>query len=316
MITENSNSKGGPIDSEKKYSELLKSKHWKNRRQHILLRDGNVCQDCHRRGVHNGSYFRIEEIADLNNLLPVRLNGKDLTTFCDELYWPDVPPNALDAPIGFTSEDVGNNLYSCSIDAYTVLNHFEFVTDKKLVNPHYDKAPINISEEMIKLSFNENKETLKGRMFAFHFNENISNSNFASIKHMTVHYKHNECHKYEICIVIENMLYYLDFGFINPKSLFSFLPLHVHHQYYIKGKEPWDYDDSALITLCADCHQKRHSSSVPVPLYNHDKSSILNTNISICDRCNGSGYLPEYDYHLDGICFKCWGEVVPLKELF
>lgn len=44
MITENSNSKGGPIDSEKKYSELLKSKHWKNRRQHILLRDGNVCQ--------------------------------------------------------------------------------------------------------------------------------------------------------------------------------------------------------------------------------------------------------------------------------
>ena len=63
---------------------------------------------------------------------------------------------------------------------------------------------------------------------------------------MTVHYKHNECHKYEICIVIENMLYYLDFGFINPKSLFSFLPLHVHHQYYIKGKEPWDYDDSGI----------------------------------------------------------------------
>ena len=31
MITENSNSKGGPIDSEKKYSELLKSKHWKNK---------------------------------------------------------------------------------------------------------------------------------------------------------------------------------------------------------------------------------------------------------------------------------------------
>ena len=141
-------------------------------------------------------------------------------------------------------------------------------------------------------------------MFAFRFNEGISNANFASI---TV-----GKYKTEICIATENTLYYFDFIPLNPSNL----PLHVHHQHYIKGKEPWDYDDSALITLCADCHQKRHSSSVPVPLYNHDKSSILKTNIPICDRCNGSGYLPEYDYHLDGICFKCWGEGVPLKELF
>ena len=271
-----------------------------------MLRDGYVCQDCHRRGVHNGSYFRIEEIADLNNLLPVRLNGKDLTTFCDELYWSDVPPNVLDAPISFTSEDVGNNLYSYTMTYQTFKNRFEFITDKKLVNPpHYDKAPICIYKEM-KLSFNENKETLKGHihMFAFRFNEGISKANFASI---TV-----GKYKTEICIATENTLYYFDFIPLNPSNL----PLHVHHQYYIKGKEPWDYDDSALITLCVDCHQNRHSSSVPVPLYNHDKSSILKTNIPICDRCNGSGYLPEYDYHLNGICFKCWGEGVPLKELF
>lgn len=300
MITENSKSKSNSTNSEKSYSELLKSEDWKNKCLHILLRDGYVCQDCHKRGVHSRSNFRIEKIADLNNLLPVKLDGKDWTTFCDELHWRDVPPNAPDVPTRFTSEDIDNSLYSCSIDYYSVFNHFEFVTDKKLVNPHYDKAPINISEEMIKLSFNENKETLKGRMFAFRFNESISNANFASI---TV-----GKYKTEIFIVTANILYYF--------ALFGLLPLHVHHQYYIKGIEPWDYKDSALITLCADCHQKRHSSSVPVPLYNHDKSSILKTNIPICDRCNGSGYLPEYDYHLDGICFKCWGEGVPLKELF
>ena len=67
MMTEDNNYKGDSTNSKKSYPELLKSEHWKNRRQHILLRDGNVCQDCHRRGVHNGSYFRIEEIADLNN---------------------------------------------------------------------------------------------------------------------------------------------------------------------------------------------------------------------------------------------------------
>ena len=30
--------------------------------------------------------------------------------------------------------------------------------------------------------------------------------------------------------------------------------LHVHHKKYIDGKEPWDYEDSLLITLCDNCH--------------------------------------------------------------
>lgn len=33
--------------------------------------------------------------------------------------------------------------------------------------------------------------------------------------------------------------------------------LHVHHVYYEKGKEPWDYPDEALIVLCASCHKDR-----------------------------------------------------------
>jgi hypothetical protein len=31
--------------------------------------------------------------------------------------------------------------------------------------------------------------------------------------------------------------------------------LAVHHLYYEKGKEPWDYPLEALITLCSDCHE-------------------------------------------------------------
>jgi hypothetical protein len=32
--------------------------------------------------------------------------------------------------------------------------------------------------------------------------------------------------------------------------------LHVHHQYYISGNSPWEYDDITLITLCMDCHEQ------------------------------------------------------------
>lgn len=30
--------------------------------------------------------------------------------------------------------------------------------------------------------------------------------------------------------------------------------LHVHHHYYVYGKEIWDYEDDALSTLCSKCH--------------------------------------------------------------
>jgi hypothetical protein len=32
--------------------------------------------------------------------------------------------------------------------------------------------------------------------------------------------------------------------------------LHVHHVYYEKGKDPWDYPDSALWCLCKSCHEE------------------------------------------------------------
>src|SRR5689334_22665115 len=31
--------------------------------------------------------------------------------------------------------------------------------------------------------------------------------------------------------------------------------LHVHHKFYEFGKEPWEYDNNILITLCAECHE-------------------------------------------------------------
>ena len=31
--------------------------------------------------------------------------------------------------------------------------------------------------------------------------------------------------------------------------------LHVHHRRYFTDKDPWDYPDGILITLCEDCHE-------------------------------------------------------------
>ena len=48
-------------------------------------------------------------------------------------------------------------------------------------------------------------------------------------------------------------------------------PLQVHHKYYImrRGRfvEPWDYPDSALITLCRNCHEFAHKTRKPPIFY-------------------------------------------------
>lgn len=36
--------------------------------------------------------------------------------------------------------------------------------------------------------------------------------------------------------------------------------LHIHHRYYIKGRAPHEYPDSALQTLCDGCHSQQHES--------------------------------------------------------
>lgn len=32
--------------------------------------------------------------------------------------------------------------------------------------------------------------------------------------------------------------------------------LHIHHLCYQKGKDPWEYEDKHLLTLCANCHEE------------------------------------------------------------
>lgn len=32
--------------------------------------------------------------------------------------------------------------------------------------------------------------------------------------------------------------------------------LQIHHRHYVTGREPWDYPNELLVTLCYECHKK------------------------------------------------------------
>lgn len=57
--------------------------------------------------------------------------------------------------------------------------------------------------------------------------------------------------------------------------------LHIHHRHYIKFREPWDYPDSLLVTLCQDCHKKEEecADSAQEMLHTLHHWGIFNTKI-------------------------------------
>lgn len=81
--------------------------------------------------------------------------------------------------------------------------------------------------------------------------------------------------------------------------------MHVHHTYYQKGLNPWEYPKESVQALCWDCHEELHKNTT-IPYL--DENGVEIKRVRNCDRCFGAGYLPEYNYYKNGICFKCNGD--------
>ena len=82
--------------------------------------------------------------------------------------------------------------------------------------------------------------------------------------------------------------------------------LQVHHLHYIYGRDPWEYKDSELVTLCESCHSQEHSDHL-VPVYRLDGDNLVEVHLTACSRCGGAGWFPEFKHVKNGICFRCHG---------
>lgn len=80
--------------------------------------------------------------------------------------------------------------------------------------------------------------------------------------------------------------------------------LHIHHKKYILNRLPWDYEDKDLITLCNHCHFQVHDES-KIPVFSEDGRKLAE--YINCERCHGTGNIPEYKHVSGGRCFLCNG---------
>lgn len=79
----------------------------------------------------------------------------------------------------------------------------------------------------------------------------------------------------------------------------------VHHTYYLANRFPWEYPNESLMLVCHKCHLKIHKEEI-IKVYENE-SFTKYSELTPCGRCNGRGYLFEFDYYKNGICFGCNG---------
>lgn len=299
------------------YTELLQQKEWWSKCNEILQRDHFICKDCGSVGFHNGgSFIKLDSIEEMDAILKGWLfNGTIFSQF-----WANIPYNTpysiKHIPFQTEYSENGMNVYNLNLISSIAFGNRLF--PNVLMMPERFMV---VSQEQIETlnttvySFHkitrrvDSSETV-GRAYLFEFPIILTNEIYVNMEYELLGAIGEQLFEDNIInITSGNKLLSLIY---HPYS-FQLKGLNIHHTYYVKGHKPWEYDNEALVTLCENCHKKRHETS-SVPYYDHERRLI--GNLAICDRCGGSGYLPQYSHVEDGVCFKCGGEGVVLNEIF
>lgn len=288
------------------YKDDLQQPEWEAKRYDILQRDNYRCQDCGAIGVNQDIFYPITSIGDIDKLLPnLLINGKDLQTFCERIQntnWENCPSKKA---ILYGPTIINHHLYKYKVDFIQITpNPICFVTTVPIIELHSRTIGLKLSEVYL----NSVKMNSICTCHAYLINEDLWKKGYISINYSTINAR------LSLTIIYSNILLVFRFNHNSKESdnnILQITPLNIHHKYYILGRKPWEYDNDALITLCPHCHQKRHlQTKIPIFEFSNHQQRQIKDNLQLCDRCGGAGYLPEYHYYLEGICFKCHGEGV------
>lgn len=249
------------------YHEALQSNEWKEQANSIRNRDNNTCQRC---GVDNSHFYKTgwTPISKLNLVLINYIESESgKLHFCI---------------LGSSQRD---KIYA----AYTKLTKPEVLEDLQDLHLfiHSIKKDWNNSD------FNPSVCSVIPRMSFGHLNTKVATEIEEKLKH-----REKEWHT----LIIDRESFFL--GRKEDRTYIKYKSMHVHHRCYRQGVEIWAQDDEEYITMCNICHLLIHQN-YSIPIYGHNGQLIQLENF--CDRCGGSGYLPEYSHVQGGVCFKCGG---------
>lgn len=289
------------------YNELLLQKEWWQKCNEILSRDRYRCRDCGCLGFHNGyNYMKVKRIEEVDALL----NGWTFNDVAFSKFWADIPTRKPHAIKDIKFEKECNSIDGVSVYDLNLIDSKNNLFRDIFSYPEKVIAVSNANIVSIDATVYEYGSSIKksdspdasGWAYLFEFPYSISDAIYVNIEHsMPFIIDHVPIERTIINVTFGNRLISIRFSYYS----FKLKGLNIHHTHYTRGCKPWEYENDSLVTLCEDCHKKRHETS-RIPLYDQDKRLI--SNLIPCSRCGGSGYLPQYSHVEHGICFKCYGE--------
>lgn len=245
------------------YNELLQQKEWWSKCNEILSRDHYSCKDCGCLGFHNGySYAVMEDMDAIDNILSSwRIDGKRISQFCANLKDYDMEHfegvelrNAK--TFSSTSHRLSFRLFDRKSKYFNYhprgFHYGNFISDKACGQISMDA--IHLCEVVSHKSLNIHHSWL----YAFKFEKALADKVYLSINGS------NSLEQYTNKFSLGDYLISVNYGdtlvvlMIESTKEIIFKGLNIHHTYYIEGRKPWEYENEALVTLCEDCHKKRH----------------------------------------------------------
>lgn len=291
------------------YIDLLNKEEWFERCNDILQRDKFCCQDCGQIGYHNMNCdIELESLDELSNLLDnnnlLDISVAEIFDKINNFHHPKDTLKVIPSKLLKEKPD-------CKVYSFLPGGGTQFFKNPLFQEEVVFSSEIDMDEERACDAFHFKFGRI--RIFEFkselvqHYHLNIYSKLSGSA--LETVYAGNlvdvaTALNYFISITYKNIV-------ISIKCRKEIKPLNIHHLYYVKDLKPWEYDDSALVTLCADCHEKRHKTNVPI--YNSIDRSNLFGYATICPKCNGLGFIPKYAHVENGICFRCGGEGVKIE---
>lgn len=281
------------------YAELLERKEWKDKRESILKRDDYTCQKCGRRGFSYRS-FKISGYSELDELMKeCSVDGQSISTFLKSVEWKDKTYIPMK---DFETKYVKGKRWIVSFKDDSNERPFSFAADDYPIHPSY----IKYEKQELNVWINDLHRDYTVDFYAFKLSGYYGKTKYVNINKKTG----------DITIYINGNCFCFRSGYLGMFHYIGidFATLHVHHKLYIENREPWQYKDENLITLCSDCHAEIHKTET-TPLLS-ETGRVIYSDLPICDRCGGRGELPQYKYYMNGICFKCHGAGVIFEDEF
>lgn len=301
------------------YKEQLETKEWKAKRLEILERDNFHCQKCGKYGACGEDVFiPISSLSDIKKYIPDEKLFKTINNALFNIYI--IEYNDINCCSFSPYSILGNHRISINEqwELVSIISHnwhknhpnwtnfIEFDYDTiGYTNQPYDWILIN-KDNYIKYPIRAKKIAInKGASICSFYgmpNKDKTSKGFIKLTHKFI--SASLINNPTFDDILEDNIYL----YINRVKLNIEYPiLNIHHKSYIENHLAWEYDNNNLITLCEDCHKQIHKSN-SIPLFN--QKAELVRNMQTCDRCGGCGYLPQYKYVNNGICFKCGGRGV------